>query len=248
MNAETILELRAVTVPTRRDAETASTKGADWSVRAGELWIVGGPQGSGKSDFMFMLAGLARPLGGAFHLFGHDMARPFGEEFLPARLRLGVVFDDARLFNHLTIAENISLPARYHHDLHEDETARWTQALLRATDLVEFADSTPDQLTRNWRRRAALARALALRPELLLIENAQRGLDAHHAAWWVEFLIRLWSGHDLLGGRPMTIIISVDEFDPWHESGAQFATLHDGQFTVAGERAPADPRPMNQGN
>jgi ABC-type transporter Mla maintaining outer membrane lipid asymmetry ATPase subunit MlaF len=90
------------------------------------------------------------------------------------------------------------------------------------------------------RRRAALARALALKPEVLLLENPLRGLDWRHAAWWVAFVQKLWRGHDVMSGKPMTIIASTDEFRPWRNSGTQFVTLEQRQFQVAGDTAPED--------
>lgn len=240
MSGEVIYELDNVTVPSRRDSERAVIPGVKWSARGGEFWVIGGLQGAGKSDLMFMLAGLTKPIAGSYTLFGQNMGQHFGDEFLPNRLRVGMVFDDARLLSHLTIAENVSLPARYHHDLHEDEANTWTAALLKATDITEFADNTPAMLGRHWRRRAALARALALRPEVLFLENPLRGLDARHTVWWVRFVQRLWRGHDLLRGKPMTVVASTDEFRPWRNSGAQFATLHEQRFEIIGDVAPED--------
>lgn len=240
MSGEPILELRDVAVPARWDAETISIEDVNWTVREDEFWVVGGLQGTGKSDLMLLLAGLQRPARGAYTLFGQDMTQHFGDEFLPCRLRVGLVFDDARLFNHLTIAENVALPARYHNDLHADEAEAWVSALLRATDITEFAGHTPGALARNWRRRAALARALALKPEVLILENPLRGLDARHAAWWIDFVKQLWRGHDLLRGEAMTVILSTDEFRPWREAGAQFAEVEARKFVVIGDRAPED--------
>lgn len=240
MKEEPIIELRDVTVPSRRDTETAVIEGVNWKVREDDFWIVGGLQGSGKSDLMFMLAGLTKPSRGAYSLFGQDMTRHFGDEFLPSRLRVGMVFDDARLLNHLNIAENVSLPACYHNDLRPEEVEGWLTELLMATDIPEFAGTMPSVLARQWRRRAALARALSLRPELLLLENPLRGLDARHKAWWISFVKSLWRGHDLLRGKAMTVIVSTDEFRPWREVGAQFATLHQKVFETIGETAPED--------
>ena len=240
MNTEAIIEMRDVTVPSRRDSETPTIEGVNWTVREREFWIVGGLQGSGKSDLVFMLAGLTKPLSGNYTLYGQDMTQHFGDEFLPCRLRVGVVFDDARLLEHLTIAENVALPARYHHDLHAAETEDWVGALLRATDVAEFASNTPGIIALGWRRRAALARALTLRPELLLLENPLRGLDARHAAWWIEFVKKLSRGHDLMRGRAMTVVVSTDEFRPWRDVGAQFATLNERKFVIAGEDVPPD--------
>ncbi len=244
MKGEPIIELRDLTVPSRRDVDVISIEGVNWTVREDEFWIVGGLQGSGKSDLMFMLAGLTKPTNGAYTLFGQDMTQHFGDEFLPSRLRVGMVFDDARLLNHLTIAENVSLPARYHNDLHAEQVEGWLIQLLKATDILEFASNTPSMLARQWKRRAALARALSLRPELLLLENPLRGLDARHTAWWTTFVKELWRGHDLMRGKAMTVIVSTDEFRPWREAGAQFATLHQKTFETIGDTAPEDDTQM----
>lgn len=244
MNAETILDLREVAVPSRRDRLIVSIQGVDWTVRAGEFWLVGGPQGAGKSDLLFVLAGLAPPLSGHAMLFGQDMSTHFGDERLAHRLRAGLVFDDARLFHQLTIAENIALPARYHQNLHAEEVDSWVGTLLRATELTEFANHTPGMISGGWRRRAALARALALLPEVLFLENPLRGLDVLHASWWIRFVHQLWRGHELMGGRGLTVIATTDELQPWQKSGAQFATLSGGKFTVAGLHAPEDEVPQ----
>ena len=240
MNGDIICELQEVIVPSRRDADVESISAVNWTVRKHDFWIVGGLQGAGKSDLMFMLAGLTKPINGCYRLFGQDMAENFGDEFLPNRLRFGMVFDDARLLSHLTVAENVALPARYHHNLTADEVETWVAALMRATDVFAFASSTPSVVARPWRRRVALARALALKPEVLFLENPLRGLDARYAAWWVAFTQQLWRGHDLMSGKPMTIVASTDEFRPWRTSGAQFATLHNRKFEAIGDVAPED--------
>ena len=246
MSEETILELRDAVVPTRRDADAPALTGVNWPVRAGEFWIVGGTEGTRKSDLLFMLAGLTKPLGGQYILLGQDMTQQFGDESLPHRVRVGMVFDDARLLSHLTIAENVALPARYHQDLHVDESAGWVEALLRATGVADFASNTPSLLSQQWRRRAALARALALRPDVLFLENPLRGLDSRQAVWWISFLKRLWRGHDLMSGRRVTIVATSDEFRPWRNCGAQFASVREGKFSVSGAEAPDDDAQLAQ--
>lgn len=240
MSAPVVITLRDVSVPSRRDAETAVLKRVNLEVQAGEFWIVGGYQAGGKSDLIFMLGGLTKPLAGCYELYGQDMGTTFGDEFLPNRLRTGMVFDDARLLNGLAVAENVALPIRYHQNLSVEESAGWISALMKELDILEFADDPPSRLSRSWRLRAALARALALRPELLLVENALRGLDARHASWWTAFLTQLWRGHPLMGGRPMTIVASADEFRPWRASGASFAEVRAQELMVRGTSAPAD--------
>ncbi len=245
MNAP-IIELRDVAVPSRRDAETAVLESVTWTVGQGDFRVVGGMQGGGKTDFIFLLGGLTRPLRGDYLLFGQDMGRRFGDEFLPNRLRTGIVFDDARLFPPSTIAENVALPIRYHQNLTPEESASWVSALLTEMEIADMAAEMPTSVSRLWRRRAGLARALALRPELLLIENALRGLDARHAAWWVDFILKLHRGHPLMAGKPITIVATSDEFWPWRSSGAEFATIHNRTLAQIGKTAPSDYSPFSQ--
>jgi ABC-type transporter Mla maintaining outer membrane lipid asymmetry ATPase subunit MlaF len=240
MNREAIIEFQGVTVPSRRDSESAVTDPVNWTVHRDDLWVIGGPQGVGKSDLIFLLAGLTKPIEGRYVLFGQDVGRRFGDEFLPDRLRTGLVFDDARLFNQLTLAENIALPISYHQNLTAEESAGWVNALVQETGVSFVANNTPMEVSRAWRQRAALARALALRPELLFLENPLRGVDARHVGWWVNFVGRLSRGHELLAGKKLTIIVCTDEFWPWRASGARFATMEDRQFTIVGDKPPPD--------
>jgi len=130
MSADPIMILSSATVPSRHDPDLPSLHGLTWAVNPHDFWVIGGPQGAGKSDLMFMLAALTRPLEGTYEVFGEDMTRRFGDEFLPNRLRMALVFDDARLFNALTVADNVSLPIRYHQNLPPEESAGWLSALL----------------------------------------------------------------------------------------------------------------------
>ncbi len=233
--AAPILELNQVAVTARRDPATPVIGQIDWCVRPGEFWVIGGMHGSGKSDFMAMLAGLSRPHRGSYRLFGGEMSGTTGEELLAGRRRLGLVFDNGgRIFNHLTVAENIALPARYHQQMPPEEITARVQALLDATELGSWAHQTPGGISRNWRQRVGLARALALQPEILLLDNPLAGLDPRHVRWWMDFVARLAAGDALTGGRPVTLIATTDDLRPWRKAGRQFATLHDGSWHTIG--------------
>ena len=124
-------------------------------------------------------AGLMTPAHGSCRIFGCD-TDSFGEAQLAERLRVGFVFEGGQLFNHLTVAENVALPLRYQKNLTAAEAADVVRALLELLELTPFADSTPSNLAANWRQRAALARALVLKPELLLLDNPLAGLSVRH--------------------------------------------------------------------
>ena len=198
------LEMRDVTVTSLNDPDAIILEGVNWSVAAEDYWVIGGLHRSGKSDFMALAAGLMLPKRGTYRAFGHELTAGFEHEILAARLRIGLVFDGGRLLSHLTVAENIALPVRYHQNLAMGDAAAPVEALLEFTGLTSFADARPGSTSRNWQQRAGLARALALRPEVLLLDNPLTGLDPRDAAWWLERLGELSAGHALTGGRPLT--------------------------------------------
>ena len=209
--------------PPHNPAEPLVTD-VNWQVQRDEFWLVAGPQQSGKTLLLQLAAGLLRPLQGTCRVFGAELAGERGEEHLPARRRVGVVFDGGgRLFSQLTVQENVSLPLRYCDGA--DVAAIRTQELLTGLDLDEWRDRRPRSLSRSWCQRVALARALALRPELLLLDNPLRNLDARHLDWWLETLGQLAAGHPALGGRPVTLVAATDELRAWRGIGARHALL-----------------------
>ena len=228
-----MLEMLGVQVTTLRDSSLVVLDKVDWSVSAGDFWVVAGPQHSGKSDLLLHAAGLLMPVEGTCRLFGCD-TREFEENQLSERLRVGYAFSDAKLFNQLTIAENVALPLRYHRNLAAEETARAVELLLDLLELKPYADATPINVAASWRQRAALARALVLKPELLLLDNPNGGLALRHRQWLVNFLDHLWRGHEFFGGRPMTIVITTDDLRVWQHPKRRFAALQDGNFCALG--------------
>ncbi len=227
------IEMRGVSVATMRDASFTVVEDENWSVAAGEFWVIAGQEHSGKSDLMMLAAGLMPPASGDYKLVGTG-TKNFGEAELAERLRVGFVFQGGQLFNQLTIAENVALPLRYQKNLAPDEAAPEAKALLALMDLAPLADVTPANVAANWRQRAALARALILKPEILLLDNPLAGLGARHSHWWLRFLDQLSRGHGQFGGKPMTIVVTADDLGPWQNARRKFALLHDKKFIPLG--------------
>ena len=174
------------------------------------------------------------PASGSYRLFGETMPI-FEEARLEHRLRLGLVFDTGQLFNHLTVSENIALPLRYHRNLSKAAAEPEVQPILEALELGPWADSTPGAIGRNWQKRVGLARALALKPEVLLLDSPLTGLDLRHVTWWLALLDQLSRGHPLLQGRGMTIILTAADLRPWKGRAHQFAVLQNKRFVVLGD-------------
>ncbi len=227
------IEMRGVSVGAMRDASFTVVEDVDWTVGPGEFWVIAGQQHSGKSDFLMMAAGLMPPVNGSYKFFGTEVEM-FDEARLADRLRLGFVFENGQLFNQLTIAENIALPLRYHKNLAAAETGRGVEGLLELMELAPLADVTPANVSANWLQRAALARALALKPEVLLLDNPFGELDARHGQWWLRFLDQLSRGHEHFGSKPMTIVATADDLRPWQNTRRKFALLRDKKFIPLG--------------
>ena len=228
-----LMRMSGVTVTSMRDAAFVVLENVDWQVARGEFWVVGGPQHSGKTDLILLAAGLMPSLRGNYEIFGQD-PQTFGEAQLAERLRIGLVQEGGRLFSHLTLGENISLPLRYHKNLTPDDAENVLNALLELMELTPLASVTPANVAANWRHRAVLARALILQPELLLLDNPLGGLASRHLFWWRNFLEELSRGHEFFGGRPMTLVATTDDFRPWSGGQKKFALLRDKGFIPLG--------------
>ena len=228
-----VIEMKNVAVGAMRDQETVVVEHINWQVNTGEYWVVAGLQGAGKTDFLTMTGGLMPPAAGNYWLFGEKMPI-FDEPRLPTRLRMGLVFEGGQLFNHLTVGENVALPLKYHRNLTNEAAQPMVNEILKAMDLTPWADSTPGAIGRNWQKRVGLARALALKPELLLLDNPVAGLDLRHLRWWLGFLEKLFKGCELTDGKPVTLVVTVADLRPWKDPARQFAVLRDKKFTVLG--------------
>jgi len=232
-----VIHLKGVSIADLKEPARVVLEKVDWTAYAGDFWAIGGLHASGKSNLLAMLGCIMPPAAGEYTLFDEKFSSRARLEYSPARRRLGIVFDGGRLVHDLTVAENIALPLRYHRNQRLEDTAEEVEALLEAVGLTPFAGSHPASMGRNWQQRAGLARALALKPEILLLDNCLTGLDPRDAGWWLAFLSSLASGHPLLDNRPMTLIATADDLRPWRERASQFAILKNRQFVVVGSQS-----------
>jgi len=228
-----VIEMRDVDVAALHDDSHTVVKAVNWSVLPDEFWVVGGEQYSGKSDLLMLAAGLMSPAAGSCRVFGIESGS-FGEAQLAERLRIGLVFQGGQLFNRLTVAENVALPLSYQKNLSPADTAVVVEGLLEMLELVPFANVTPRNIPANWRSRVALARALVLKPDLLLLDNPFSGVGARHRQWLLRFLDQLWRGHAWLDGRPMTLVVATDDLRPWQSPARKLAVLHEETFVSLG--------------
>ncbi len=228
-----VIELSDVDIATMQDPTSLTFSEVNWSVSPGEFWVLTGAELSGKTDFLLLTAGLMPPMEGSCKLFGVE-TRTFGEAELPMRLRVGYVYEGGPLFNSLTIAENLALPLRYRKNLSIADVATPAAKLVELFELGPFADSMPVDVPAAWRYRAALARALILKPEVLLLDNPLAGMVTKHRQWMVQFLDQLWQGHEWFDGKPISVVVSTDDLHPWQNNRRKFALLEDQKFIPLG--------------
>jgi ABC-type transporter Mla maintaining outer membrane lipid asymmetry ATPase subunit MlaF len=155
---------------------------------------------------------------------------------LALRLRVGLVFDGGQLLHQHTLAENIALPLHYHWGHLDFDLGPRLKALQAFTGIERSMHELPNRVTRNWQQRIGLARALALKPELLLLDSPLTGLDPRDAVWWLDTIAALAAGHPILDDRPATVIVTSDNLRPWAGRANHFAVLKDRRFVPLGTR------------
>jgi ABC-type transporter Mla maintaining outer membrane lipid asymmetry ATPase subunit MlaF len=225
-----IVELEAVTIARR--SQSTMVEDVNWRVESGDFWVVAGGSGAGKSNLLEVASGLARPSAGKLRLFGQPVSYEVEDSVLPERLRIGMVFEDGgRLFQRMTVEENIALPLCYHQNCSHEEVKAQVTRVLELMHLEHYTHFVPASMSRSWRQRVALARALVLQPELLVMDNPLSGLEASHFAWWLDFTGKLARGHPILGGRPVTVVLTSENVRPWlklatHAAVIEGYTLH----------------------
>lgn len=222
-----ILEMRDVTITDLHSSDHVVLKRVNWEVKSGDYWAIGGLHGSGKTNFLFAAAGVLPPASGSFRVFGSELTAGYEHEKLAPRLRIGTIFDGGRLLHHLSIAENIALPLRYHFHQPLEEVVPRIETLLQFVDMNDQGAALPMSLSRNWQQRVGLARALVLKPDILLFDTPLTGLDPRDATWWLDRIDLLAKGHPLLDNRPATVVATADDLRPWRGRARQFGLLRD---------------------
>ena len=184
-----MLEVRGLTGPAADPAITS----IDLDVDRGGTRVVLGPIHSGKSMIMRHIVGLECARAGTIRVDGEtfDATHPDEKLLLRLRKRIGVVFEGSALVTRISAVENVELPLLEHTDVTPDEARDAARELLAEVGLTVDDETTPEQLTRVGQRLVALARALALRPPLLLLDEQTHSLDPHSAAQLDENIRRL---------------------------------------------------------
>lgn len=206
-------------------------RGVDLDVMPGEVLAVVGRSGAGKSVLLKNLIGLLKPDGGSVTVAGEDVHRARGRRLSRLRERFGMLFQGGALFDSLSVADNVAFPLREKTRQSLSEIDEAVTEVLRSVGLQGMDDRFPAELSGGMRKRAALARALAHRPEIMLFDEPTTGLDP----------IMVRAIHRLIADTQQrfryTAVVVSHEVPGIFEIASRVAMLHDGALL---EVAPPD--------
>lgn len=204
----------------------------DLQVARHEVLALVGGSGSGKTTLLREMIGLQRPAAGTVHIFGHQLPQTTGLELAQLRRRWGVLFQHGALFSALPVADNIAFPLRELRALRGAEIDRLVQRKLIQVGLRrEDGVLLPAELSGGMIKRVALARALALEPELLLLDEPTAGLDPAAGEQFVA-LIR-----HLRGELGLTVLLVTHDLDTLRDLCDRIAVLADRTIVALGSLA-----------
>lgn len=205
--------------------------GCTLHVGKGETVVVIGRSGSGKSVLLKHLTGLLKPDAGQVQIQGENTGE-FGQgEWLALRSKIGMLFQNAALFDSMPVWENVGLGLLEHTRLNRDEVYEITSRKLELVDLPNVQEKFPSELSGGMKKRVALARAIARDPELMLYDEPTTGLDPITSEVINQLLVRL---RDQL---KITAVAVTHDMASARKIGDRIALLHDGK--IVGEETPA---------
>ncbi len=199
------------------------------SIRQGEVFAIAGGNGCGKSTLLREIIGLLTPSGGTIRIFGVDSRQLGKSDGRAIHRRFGVMFQHGALFSSLTLAENVAVPLREHTDLKPGLIREIVAVKIAMVGLPsDSAAKFPNQLSGGMRRRAALARAIVMDPELLFLDEPTAGLDPMIAAGFDDLVLWL---KNLLG---LTVVMVTHDLDSLWRIADRVAVLGNAKVLGVG--------------
>ena len=226
----------------KRYGDRAVLNGVTFTAETKKITYLFGSSGGGKSTLLKTMVGAMKPDAGAVLFNDTDITKLNGRELDPFRKKIGMLFQHGALLNSLTVAENIALPLREHTDLDETIVRIMVKMKLELVGLRDFEDLSPSQLSGGMQKRVALARALALDPEVIFFDEPTSGLDPIVTSVITKLIEDL---NRLLG---ITCIVVTHEVGEAMRTADKIVLLHLGKVIAEGppEQIRSSPDPLVQ--
>ncbi len=214
-----------------RYGEREILHGISFDVPRGETLVILGGSGSGKSTLLRTLVGLERPSSGDIWIKGKNMCAMSDAELDDTRKRMGLSFQGGALFGSMTVGENVCLPLREHTHLEESTIQIIMRLKLEQVGLAGFESYMPSQLSGGMKKRAAVARAMAMDPEILFFDEPSAGLDPIIAAGVDNLILKLQKAFR------MTIVVVTHELASAFLIADRMLLINKGDILAMGTKA-----------
>ncbi|MGF7033544.1 polar amino acid transport system ATP-binding protein [Paenibacillus mucilaginosus] len=211
--------------------------GIDIEIAKGEVVVVIGPSGSGKSTFLRCLNLLEQPTGGDIEFDGISLLKG-KQDINRLRQRMGMVFQQFNLFPHMTVLKNITLAPLKLRKLNGERADKVARDLLRRIGLADKADSFPGQLSGGQKQRIAIARALAMSPDVMLFDEPTSALDPEMVGEVLDVMKEL-------AAEGMTMIVVTHEMGFAREVGTRLIFMDGGKIVEQGKPAEVFANPQH---
>jgi phospholipid/cholesterol/gamma-HCH transport system ATP-binding protein len=198
----------------------------DLTIEAGEIMVIMGGSGSGKSTLLRHLVGLETPTAGEIRLLGVDIAQASASEMLPVRQKIGVAFQGGALFSSMTVLENTMLPLKEHTKLDRKTMEIMARLKLEVVGLADFDNLMPSELSGGMLKRAAVARAIVMDPDLLFFDEPSAGLDPVVSSALDDLILLL---RDAMN---MTIVVVTHELESAFKIADRITILDRGHILM----------------
>lgn len=200
-----------------------------FAIAKGEVFSVIGPSGQGKSVLMKLMAGLLTPTSGEVLIDGKSLVTMRGKEREQLLCRMGMLFQKNALFDSLTVAENVAFPLREVQQAPEDEIEKAIEFYLDSVGILHAKDLFPDEISGGMQKRLGIARALALKPEIVLYDDPTAGLDPITSRKIIQLII------DLRAEYKSTVVAITNDMNRAYQLGGRIAMVVDQELIVTGD-------------